>query len=289
VSASTKPPGQAPACDRGVQCGWMRAPQSPCLRREDADFHEQTAMEAVISFLQTYGRPRQIPFDRDPRWVGGSAGRDFPSPLRRLLLCLGIDPHICPPHRPDKNAYVERYHRTYRQECIQRYQPTTLQEVTRPSPRRFSSITTGSVLDPRPDLWQCPAACGLSDLANLTSPRHLRVDPDGWLTSLNRKMYLRHVGRDGRVDLDLATYSIGPKPGWTYGPVPGARREPPICRLASGPARQAASDQRPGRAGDGPARLSEVYPSLKRWLLRGVPLPMGEDKVRQPPLWGEGT
>ncbi len=48
------------------------------------DFHEQTAMEAVISFLQTYGRPHQITFDRDPRWVGSASGRDFPSPLRRL-------------------------------------------------------------------------------------------------------------------------------------------------------------------------------------------------------------
>jgi hypothetical protein len=37
-----------------------------------------------------------------------------------------------------------------------------------------------------------------------------RVDPDGWLTSLNGKRYLRHVGRDGCVDLDLATYYVGP-------------------------------------------------------------------------------
>ncbi len=38
------------------------------LARED--FHEQTAMEAVITFLQTYGCPRKMTFDRDPRWVG---------------------------------------------------------------------------------------------------------------------------------------------------------------------------------------------------------------------------
>ncbi len=63
------------------------------------DFHEQTALEAVIVFLRQYGRPRQMTFDRDPRWVGGVSGRDFPSPLRRLLLCLGIKPHVCPPHR----------------------------------------------------------------------------------------------------------------------------------------------------------------------------------------------
>jgi hypothetical protein len=69
-----------------------------------ADFHAQTLLEAVLSFLQTYGCPRQLTFDRDPRFVGGSTGRDFPSPLIRFLLCIGIQPHVCPPHRPDKNG-----------------------------------------------------------------------------------------------------------------------------------------------------------------------------------------
>jgi hypothetical protein len=32
---------------------------------------------------------------------------------------LGIQPNVCPPHRPDKNAFVERYHRTYNQESFQ--------------------------------------------------------------------------------------------------------------------------------------------------------------------------
>jgi hypothetical protein len=31
------------------------------------DFHEQTALEAVITFLRQYGCPRQMTFDRDPR------------------------------------------------------------------------------------------------------------------------------------------------------------------------------------------------------------------------------
>jgi hypothetical protein len=63
------------------------------------DFHEQTALEAVITFLRQYGCPRQMTFDRDPRWVGGVSGRDFPSPLRRLLLCLGITPTKMPTWR----------------------------------------------------------------------------------------------------------------------------------------------------------------------------------------------
>ena len=52
-----------------------------------------------------------------------------------------------------------------------------------------------------------------------------------------------------------------PSAGWTYGPASSDSREPPICRVASGPGRQAASSQGAGRAGDGPLRLSEVYPA----------------------------
>ncbi len=93
------------------------------------NLNEQPALEAVMTFLQKSGCPRQMTFDRDPRWVGGVSGRDFPSPLRRLLLCLGVKPHLCPPHRPDKNAFVKRFHRTYGQECLHIHQPSTLQEV----------------------------------------------------------------------------------------------------------------------------------------------------------------
>jgi Integrase core domain len=144
------------------------------------------------------------------RSVGSVAGRDFPSPLRRLLLGLGITPSVCPPHRPDTNAYVERYHSTYGQECLQIHRPSTLQEVCQVTEAFLQHYN-----EERPreaaNLWQGPASGGLSALAYLTRSRHLRVDPHAWLTPLDRKMYLRHVGRDGGVDLDLATYSIGPQ------------------------------------------------------------------------------
>ncbi len=126
-------------------CNFVDAGTSIALSAQAReDFHEQTALEAVITFLRQYGRPRQMTFDRDPRWVGGVSGRDFPSPLRRLLLCLGVKPHICPPHRPDKNAFVERFHRTYGQECLHIHQPSTLQEV-RESQKHFFSTTITNV------------------------------------------------------------------------------------------------------------------------------------------------
>jgi len=173
------------------------------------DFHEQTALEAVITFLRQYGRPRQMTFDRDPRWVGGVSGRDFPSPLRRLLLCLGVKPHICPPHRPDKNAFVERFHRTYGQECLQIYHPSTLQEV-----REVTEAFLQHYNYERPHQGRAcgnvPPRVAFPTLPTLPALPE-RVDPDAWLASLDQKMYLRHVGRDGCVDVDLATYYVGPQ------------------------------------------------------------------------------
>jgi transposase InsO family protein len=229
------------------------------------DFHEQTAMEAVISFLQTYGRPHQITFDRDPRWVGSVSGRDFPSPLRRLLLCLGITPFVCPPHRPDKNAYVERYHRTYGQECLQLHRPSTRKAGTRGN-RGVSPALQRRTSSPGANLWQCPASCGLSDVASLTSSP--RAGGPGCLADSTESEAVsapcgsRWVCRSRSGDLLHRSSD-----GRTYSPVPSASREPPICRLASGPGRQATSYQRVGRAGDGPLRLSEVYPT------RGVGCP----------------
>jgi transposase InsO family protein len=188
-------------------CNFIDAGTSIALSAQAReDFHEQTALEAVISFLRQYGCPRQMTFDRDPRWVGGVSGRDFPSPLRRLLLCLGIIPHICPPHRPDKNAYVERFHRTYGHECLHVHLPGTLQEVREVTEaflqhynyeRPHQGRACGNV-PPRVAFPTLPALPALP----------ARVDPDGWLASLDQKMYLRHVGRDGCVGPELAGRSV---------------------------------------------------------------------------------
>jgi hypothetical protein len=75
---------------------WVDAGTSLALfAQAREDFHEQTAMEAVISFLQTYGRPHQITFDRDPTLGGKRVGPGFsltaasaPAVLRDYALCL---------------------------------------------------------------------------------------------------------------------------------------------------------------------------------------------------------
>jgi hypothetical protein len=88
-------------------CNFVDAGTSILLSAQAHDaFREETAFEAILAFLRIYGRPRMFTFDRDTRWVGSRSGRDFPSPLVRFLISLGIAPNICPPQRPDKNDLV---------------------------------------------------------------------------------------------------------------------------------------------------------------------------------------
>jgi transposase InsO family protein len=85
-------------------------------RQVGADFDAETLLEVVAQFLREHGLPAGLTFDNDPRFVGSPSGRDFPSALVRFLWCVGVQPHVIPPHRPDLNAYVERFHRTLSQE-----------------------------------------------------------------------------------------------------------------------------------------------------------------------------
>ena len=64
-------------------------------------YNAETALRKLADVLLEQGCPDRIRMDRDPRWVGSWAAKDFPSPLLRFLQCLGIEPRVCPPQRPD--------------------------------------------------------------------------------------------------------------------------------------------------------------------------------------------
>lgn len=189
-------------------CNFVDAGTSTLLSAQvSEDFHAQTAMQAVITFLEEYGCPSMMTFDRDPRWVGSSSGRDFPSALRRMLLCLGIQTNVCPPHRPDKNPYVERYHKTYGQECLEVFRPGTLEQVC-----EVTEVFKQHYNQERPHQGRTcrnlPPAVAFPRLPTLP-PLPSTVDPDSWLWPLDRTAYVRRVGSDGCVNVDLEPYYIG--------------------------------------------------------------------------------
>jgi hypothetical protein len=77
-------------------------------------------------------------------------------------------------------------------------------------------------------------------------------------------MYLRHVGRDGCVDVDLATYYLGPQMAGRTVLLQVLAESRQFAVWHQEKARQAPSHQKLSRAGDGLGRLSAVY------LARGV-------------------
>jgi transposase InsO family protein len=171
-----------------------------------ADFTAETSIHAVATLVRDQGLPDQVTFDRDPRFVGSAQSRDFPAPFVRFWTCLGVAVTVCPPHHPQDNAFVERYHRSYNQECLRVERPTTLEEVRivtaaykehynwqRPNqalscanrPPRIAF----PVLPPRPSIPLC-------------------VDPDAWLYTITGRAYVRRVSAGGFVAVGDDTYYI---------------------------------------------------------------------------------
>ncbi|MFL5702322.1 MAG: integrase core domain-containing protein [Ktedonobacteraceae bacterium] len=174
-----------------------------------SDFTAETALYALASTLTKYGRPHSITLDRDPRWVGSPAGSDFPAALLRFGACLGIEIHICEPHHPQQNAFVERYNRTYQEECLALDRPADLGQATTVTEafvqhynvqRPHQGLSCGN-RPPRTAFSQLPVLPLLPDT----------VDPDGWLIPLDGLHLERKVDRHGMVSVDLKRYYVSGK------------------------------------------------------------------------------
>ena len=171
------------------------------------DYNAETVIVELVDIFAGRGLPKRLRFDRDPRFVGSQQSRNFPSALSRFLLCLGVEPDICPPRRPDLNPYVERYNRTYEYEGILIYRPQTLVQTCEMNQtmlyhynyqRPNQALSCGNrppclVLTAWPRLPQLPET----------------VDPDAWLDSVHGKTFVRRVNASGGVKLDKYSYYVG--------------------------------------------------------------------------------
>ena len=171
-----------------------------------ANFHAQTALQAMASILQQQGRPRSLTYDRDPRWVGAASGRDFPSAFCRFLWCLGMQTIVCPAHRPDLNAFVERYHRTLKYECLLIHAPQTEEQV-----REVNETFVAHYNQERPNQARScgnqPPRVAFAELPLLPRVPDV-VDPDRWLRVIDGQQCVRKVRHHGTVLLDGVGYYI---------------------------------------------------------------------------------
>ncbi len=179
----------------------------PFCAQVGADFHAETTLEAVADLFVRHGLPQAVRLDRDVRFVSSPSGSDFPSALVRFCQCLGVGVLLCDPQSPEQNGFVERYHRTYQEECLAVERPGTLEQVRQVTAafeqhynwsRPHQGLSSGN----RPPRVAFPTLPELPAVPDL-------VDPDRWLRVSDGLHLVRLVRRDGTVRVDLKSYYVG--------------------------------------------------------------------------------
>lgn len=188
-----------------------RGTSMPLLSLIRGDFTMATTIQTLAAFFATHGCPPRLRFDRDPRLMGAPTMRDFPSQLLRLLLCLGIDPIPCPPHRPDLKPYVERFNKTVIHECLAPAHPTTIAEAQTVVDAYLPFYCTerphqGDVCHNQPPAQVFPHLPDLPGVPDM-------VDPDAWVRAIDGMSYMRRVAANGQIQLAKQSYSVGT--AWT--------------------------------------------------------------------------
>lgn len=172
-------------------------------------YQAESAMEAVLRLFAAHGLPQRLRYDRDPRLWGSWTRDSYPSPFTRLLRVLGIEPVICPPHRPDRKPFVERCIGTLKYEWLARHSPTTLADAL-------------ALLSPFVDYYNTErphqgAACNNRIPEEVFPSESLpvlptlpdTVSPNYWLQAEHGRTFRRHVHANGAIQIDRHSYYIG--------------------------------------------------------------------------------
>jgi transposase InsO family protein len=171
-----------------------------------ADFHAETTLEAVADLFVRQGLPQAVRMDRDVRFVSSPSGSDFPAALVRFCECLGVGVLLCDPHHPQQNGFVERYHRTYQEECLAVDRPGTLEQV-REVTAAFAQHYNWSRPHQGRSCGNRPPRVVFATLPELPAVPDL-VDPDRWLQVSDGLSLVRTVRHDGTVRVDLKSYYV---------------------------------------------------------------------------------
>jgi Integrase core domain len=109
----------------------------------------------------------------------------------------------------ESNGFVERYNRTYSQECLQVLRPGTLSEACEVT-ATFERHSTFQRPNQALSCGNMPPRTAFPTLPQLPAVPY-RVDPDAWLSSLEGLHLERKVDRTGCVKLDLKHYYVSSK------------------------------------------------------------------------------
>ena len=170
-------------------------------------YNAETALLAVATLFIAAGLPEKLRFDNDPRFVGSWLSDRYPSPLMRFLLCLGVEPDLVEPGKPQHKPFAERSVRTLKYECLCLDPPKDwldaagILDVYRHfynQERANQSLACGN----RPPYEAFPCLPRLQPVPDT-------VDPDTWLAHYDRHIFRRRVGRSGLISVGKQDYYVG--------------------------------------------------------------------------------
>jgi Integrase core domain len=121
-------------------------------------------------------------------------------------ICLGVEPYICPPRRPAKNALVERFHRSLGEECLDKHQPTDLGQVREVTTAYHQHDNFERPNQAKPCGNRPPRVAFAEVPVRPAVP--LWVDPDAWVLAVHGEHYARKVGPDGCIKLGDKRYYV---------------------------------------------------------------------------------
>lgn len=157
-------------------------------------------------FVRTWLAPDAHAFSMTPAL--SVALREGLSPLRLCASCSVLECNrvLIPPRRPDLNAYVERFHRSLGQECLQIHRPATLSQVA-----EFTEAFLAHYNQERPNQAR---SCGnqpprVAYPAFPTLPAVPQtVDPDYWLVQVHKRAFARTVRAKGDLTINCQNYYV---------------------------------------------------------------------------------
>jgi hypothetical protein len=170
-------------------------------------YNAESALLAVASLFIVAGLPQKLRFDNDTRYVGSWLSDGYPSPLMRFLLCLGVEPDLVEPGKPQDKPFAVRSVRTLKHECLWLERPEDwldaagILDIYRQfynQERANQSLACGN----RPPFEAFPSLPLLPSVPDA-------VDPEAWLGHYHRHIFKRRVGKNGIISVGRHDYYVG--------------------------------------------------------------------------------
>ena len=170
-------------------------------------YQADTTLEMLISVFREYGFPARFRFDRDSRLIGSMGMDNYPSALIRFAWCIGMEPVVCNPGRPQEKPYIERAIRTLKHECLYVNKPAT-QDTVQDCLQTYQDFYNtqrahqGLSCNNQPPMLAHPNLPALNTLPE-------RLNPDAWLDMYHGHLFKRQVSANGVIKIDNHHYQVG--------------------------------------------------------------------------------